>query len=93
MAKHQYKITVEALETQQTLTFETENHDDLFKIFERVEKSATFDRNDSLSLALGLKLFSEMLLTHKSFPPFEVLRPYFPEFMKSFKAEMAKENN
>jgi hypothetical protein len=87
--KHTYRITVESLESDQKLSFETENHDDLFKIFEKTKSSKSFSENEGRSLILGLKLFSEVMLFHKSFKPFDVIRPVFPEFMKAFKAAMA----
>ena len=83
-----YKITVESLDSNKTISFNTENHDDLFKIFENVESSKKFPRDEGLSLVVGLKLFSELMLKKKDFEPFEVLRPVFGNFMKAFKAEM-----
>lgn len=83
-----YKITVESLDSEKSVTFETENHDDLFKIFGNVENSSKFKKDEGLSLVLGLKLFSEVMLKRKDFSPFEVLRPVFGDFMKAFKSEM-----
>lgn len=85
-----YKITVQSLETKQDLEFETEDHDDLFKIFENALNSNKFEKNETLSLVLGLKLFSEVMLIRKDFGPFEILRPQFGLFMKAFKEAMKK---
>lgn len=83
-----YKITVESLDTKKFVEFETENHDDLFKIFDTALETNNFAKDETLSLILGLKLFSEVMLKRKDFSPFELLRPHFGAFMKSFKDSM-----
>ena len=83
-----YKITVESLDSDKTITFETENHDNMFRIFEAGGANPAFENDERLSLVLGLKLFSEIMLKRKDFAPFEVLRPVFGNFMKAFKEEM-----
>ena len=84
-----YKITVQSLDSDKSLTFETENHDDLFKIFEKSQASGKFDGDEAYSFVLGLKLFTEVLLKKKNFAPFDVIRPSIGEFMKAFKKEMS----
>ena len=73
MSAHQYRITVEYLggkhagpDLHQPVVFETGNHDDIFKIMEAVEGARLFDRDTSAALVLGMKLFSEVMLTHKA---------------------------
>lgn len=83
-----YRITVESLDSDKKKVFETENHDDLFKIFDVVESADKFEENEGLSLILGLKLFSEVMLKKKDFMPFDLLRPHFGGFMKAFKEAM-----
>ena len=71
-----------------TLEFEFSNHDDLFKVIEMVKSKNLFDNeNYSIEFALGLKLFSEVMLKHKDHPLFEELKPAFGLFMKKLKGK------
>ena len=92
MKSHLYRITVEHLEdteghTPETapLVFETRNHDALFPIVERLREKALFDEDETVSFAIGLKLFSEVMLKHKDHPLFEPLQGHFGTFMKGLK--------
>jgi hypothetical protein len=84
-----YKITVQSLDSDKNLTFETENHDDLFKIFDKAQGSGKFAGDEAYSFILGLKLFTEVLLKKKNFSPFDIIRPSISEFMKALKKEMS----
>ncbi len=69
------------------LNFEFDNHDDLFNIFEVVKSKQIFeDENTATEFALGLKLFTEVMLKNKQHPLFEELRPAIMEFMKKLKS-------
>jgi len=69
------------------LNFEFDNHDDLFNIFEVVKSKQIFeDENTATEFALGLKLFTEVMLKNKQHPLFEELRPGIMEFMKKLKS-------
>jgi len=69
------------------LNFEFDNHDDLFNIFEVVKSKQIFeDENTATEFALGLKLFTEVMLKNKQQPLFEELRPAIMEFMKKLKS-------
>lgn len=70
-----------------TLSFDFENHDDLFQIFEAVRSKKIFsDEETAHEFALGLKLFTEVMLKNKQHALFEDLRPAIGEFMKKLKS-------
>jgi DNA-binding PadR family transcriptional regulator len=56
--------------------FRAGNHDDIFSIVARLRGSRQFDSDTSAQLALGLKLFSEVMLKNRKHPLFEdISRP------------------
>lgn len=67
------------------LQFEVGNHDDIFSIVERMQQRAEFDPQTMTAFAVGLKLFSEVMLEHRGNPLFEELAPHFTQFMKELK--------
>lgn len=74
-------------EGNKTLEFDFENHDDLFQIFEVIKSKKVFDNEETAhEFALGLKLFTEVMLKNKQHPLFEELRPAIMEFMKKLKS-------
>lgn len=90
---NKYKITLEETvlkdDSQQpkTLSFEFENHDDLFNVIHMAKSKQLFSQEqDAVELALGLKLFSEVMLRYRSHPIFEELKPAFGNFMKQLKS-------
>lgn len=67
--------------------FDFDNHDDLFQIFEVIKSKKVFDNEQTAhEFALGLKLFTEVMLKNKQHPLFEDLRPAIMEFMKKLKS-------
>ncbi|WP_312076743.1 DUF3861 domain-containing protein [Chryseobacterium sp.] len=69
------------------LSFNFDNHDDLFQIFEVIQSKKIFnDETTGQEFALGLKLFTEVMLKNKQHPLFEDLRPAIMEFMKKLKS-------
>lgn len=92
MKGHLYRITVEHLEDnkgnpveREPIRFEVKNHDDLTLIVEKVKEKKLFDEDESTALAIGLKLFREVMLHNRGSEVFELLEPHFSEFMKDFK--------
>ncbi len=90
---NRYHIDLKELELKdgsiagKNLSFEFENHDDLFKIFYLIKTKNLFeDEKTSLEFTLGLKLFTEVLIKNKSHPLFEDLSPAISEFMKKLKS-------
>lgn len=97
MKQHRYRITVEHLadakgtpSEAEALRFETGNHDELLAIVARMRSRGDFDPDTAAALAIGLKLFGEVMLTHKEHPLFAELAPHFGAFMKRLKQGPAK---
>ena len=94
MKQHSYRITVEHLRDakgepsryEAPLQFDVGNHDDIFEIVERVRRREDFNENTNTALAVGLKLFSEVMLENRGNPLFEDLMPHFSAFMKKLKS-------
>jgi hypothetical protein len=91
--EHRYRITVEHLAAPRPeaplhlpLSFETGNHDEILAIVERARAKGAFDPDTAASLALGLKLFSEVLLKNKDHPVFDGLHEPLRAFIGRFKA-------
>ena len=87
-----YKITLEHTanpkgdELQKPVTLEFDNHDNLFNIINILKDKNHFDDvNQSVEFAIGLKLFSEVMLRNKTNPLFEEILPAFKEFMGKLK--------
>lgn len=75
-------------EGTKNLSFEFDNHDDLFNIFEVIKSKKIFkEDNTAQEFTLGLKLFTEVMLKNKQHPLFEELRPTILEFMKKLKSQ------
>jgi hypothetical protein len=71
----------------QALSFDFENHDDIFSIVERLQARNLFaEPGQSTEFAIGLKLFSEVMLKNRQHPLFEELAPAFKAFMQRLKA-------
>lgn len=93
MKQHHYRITVEHLAdkeglppaTPSALSFEAGNHDELLGIVERIRARGDFEPEIAAAFALGLKLFGEVMLTHRDHPLFEEMGPQFGAFMKRLK--------
>jgi len=72
---------------EKNLEFEFENHDNIFNIIDILKAKNLFDNNnESVEFAVGLKLFSEVLLKNRKHELFEGFFPHFSDFMKKLKA-------
>ncbi|MBB5575365.1 DUF3861 domain-containing protein [Rhizobium paranaense] len=86
-----YRITVERLEgdipsaADKALVFEATNHDDLFKVLSMVREKQMLPCDETAEFTVGLKLFTEVLLRHRSDTPFKELFPHIGSFMNSLK--------
>ena len=75
MKQHQYEVTVKHLADAQgnpstyteELQFQVGNHDDIFKILEKLQASQLLDGESTKAFAVGLKLFSEVMLENKNY--------------------------
>ena len=92
-----YRITLEPLEatTQSQAAqgrptqFQAQNHDDLSKIVEAVWSKGILDADKSAALAVGLKLFSEIVLEKRNDPLFAPLWEPIRSFTQRLKALQA----
>ena len=96
MSAHNYRVTLEYLggkhaesDLHQAVRFEVGNHDDLFNIIQRVQTAQLTDADTAAALALGMKLFGEVMLKHRKDPLFEKLQPAYREFIDAFKERIA----
>lgn len=87
-----FRITVESLAPAaeaQSLQFEVENHDDIISIARgmpgRIEQ---LDDDAAKAFAIGLKLFGETILKHRTNPLFSPVKPVMAEFMKNLKQQL-----
>ena len=94
MKQHLYRIQIEHIEdakgqpvSRDPLSFDVGNHDDVFHIVEVMRARGDFNQDTSTALAVGLKLFSEVMLENKDHPLFEDFRPHFVQFMKQLKGK------
>ncbi|MDE1155922.1 MAG: DUF3861 domain-containing protein [Acidobacteriaceae bacterium] len=100
MGMYGYQVTVERHlntggemrgEAGDRLSFLAENHDDLFRILELMRSKNTWDEDMAAQLAIGLKLFSEVVIKHRNDPLFEPLMLPIREFIGRLKAMPAAE--
>jgi hypothetical protein len=89
---HRYRITVEHLFTAKgeavdkpPLVFEALNHDDLLAIAERVRTRPDIPPEDAAPLAIGLKLFGEVVLKHRKEPLFTDIQEALGSFIGKLK--------
>src|ERR1700754_3546353 len=99
MDQYRYKLTLERVagkdgvvrgNTDDKVTFEAYNHDDLFNILERQKAKGLWDDDTAAQLAIGFKMFAEVALHHRNDPLFEPLMPHIKEFIGRLKALPAK---
>jgi hypothetical protein len=91
--QHRFRITVEHIAApregeplQPPLTFEAGNHDDILRIAGRMRARSGFPPDDAAALAIGMKLFSEVMLMNRDDPLFAELRPHMRQFVGALKA-------
>ena len=93
MKQHTYEVTLKHIADAQgnpstyadTLSFNSYNHDDIFNVLQVIQNSQMLDAESAKSFAVGLKLFSEVMLEHKNLPLFKEFMPHFGQFMKALK--------
>ncbi len=89
-----YKLCLERLPADENdvsvsekLELDFENHDDIFKIIELIKAKDLFIKSsDALEFAIGLKLFSEVILKNRELSLFAELKLAINEFMQKLKA-------
>ncbi|WP_131536490.1 DUF3861 domain-containing protein [Pedobacter nototheniae] len=69
------------------LEFEFDNHDNLFEIIKTIKSKNIFeDDQQSAEFAIGLKMFSEVMIKNRDNPLFTELFPVFGSFMRKLKS-------
>ncbi|MBJ9954688.1 MULTISPECIES: DUF3861 domain-containing protein [Acinetobacter] len=99
MKQHQYHVTVQHLADakgqasnySENIEFNVGNHDDIFEIVERLKKAEFFDEETTKAFAVGLKLFLEVMITHRDHILFKDFEPAVRQFMKNLKQNVKKE--
>lgn len=93
--KYKYQISIKSLDPQEEgrpvekpVTFETQNHDNVFAVIRRTRKRLEFDDVTATSFALGLKLMTEVLLENRNDPLFSDLKPAMVAFMRKLKTQL-----
>jgi hypothetical protein len=75
------------VEPKKHLELKFDNHDEVFSIIEKIKEKDPFsDQEQATEFALGLKLFSEVMIKNRNHPLFEELTPAFGSFMKRLKS-------
>ncbi|PZR22787.1 MAG: DUF3861 domain-containing protein [Flavobacterium psychrophilum] len=87
-----YKITLEHTFSPKeenlnpSLGLEFDNHDEIFSIIKRLQEKNHFeDTEQSAQFAIGLKMFSEVMLKNKDNELFSEFLPEFKNFMAKLK--------
>lgn len=90
---NQYKVTLEHKHNpkvemlHEPVQVEFDNHDNIFSIIQKLQERSLFnDKNQETEFAIGLKMFSEVMLRNKENPLFEEFLPAFKDFMKKLKS-------
>ncbi|TDQ56793.1 uncharacterized protein DUF3861 [Mesocricetibacter intestinalis] len=98
MKQHQYKITLQHTADPEgnpirdkQIEFSAPNHEDIFTIIEKTGKRENFTPEMAQRFAVGLKLFSEVMLENRKDPLFERLLPHFRAMMKIIKEKNQQE--
>ena len=87
-----YQVTLEHIhnpkgdELHSPIRLQFDNHDNIFNIIEILRERNLFDdRNQATEFAIGLKMFSEVMLRNREHELFKELAPAFKEFMNTLK--------
>ncbi|WP_369753985.1 DUF3861 domain-containing protein [Flavobacterium sp. WC2409] len=91
---NKYKLKLELLSTTRVddtiyppIELEFDNHDNIFIIAERMKNRNLFQtENQATEFAIGLKMFSEVMLKNRDNALFSDFRPAFSDFMKKLKS-------
>ena len=86
---HSYRVTLCPQDGHSPLEFDVTNHDDILQLVERIRASAILPEDEAAACLVGLKLFGEVMLRHRTDPLFADLFPHFGLFMKRLKAAVA----
>lgn len=91
---NKYHLTLRLLQTTngkselpKQVELQFENHDEIFGIIDRLKTKDPFGNPEqAVEFAIGLKMFSEVMIKNRHHPLFEQLQPAFQSFMKRLKS-------
>lgn len=91
---NKYKLTLEILSTAKEddtnylpIELEFDNHDNIFTIIEKMKNRNIFHtENQAIEFAIGLKMFSEVMLKNRDNALFSEFKSAFGELMKKLKS-------
>ena len=93
--RNRYRLTLELIHTAkeedssyEPLQLEFDNHDEIFSIIKKLQEKDPFqNKQQATEFAIGLKMFSEVMLKNKNLELFEEFGPAFGAFMKKLKSK------
>ena len=88
MQAHPYRISVAKLENnteQHLMTFDVKNHDEIEKVLAHLQKKLPVSSAEQQAFAVGLKLFTEVILQHRHEAPFQQWFGDMGQLMRSIK--------
>lgn len=94
---HRYRVTVQPIDradvarNDNAIVFEVSNHDDLLEILARIENRRLLPEDEAAPFAIGLKLFTEVLIRHRREPLFAELGEAMARFMTRLKGQVRRE--
>ncbi|WP_088409433.1 DUF3861 domain-containing protein [Xanthomonas citri] len=89
---HCFRITLTALDPQSgsptgpSVSTDIANHDDLFDIIAKISERDAVPAAEAVEFAIGLKLFTEIVLRHRKEELFKDIQPHIGHFMKKLKS-------
>lgn len=89
---HHFEITVQPMGAdgdtpdREPLRFTVANHDDIMAIAARIASKKALPADAAAPFAVGLKLFTEVMLQHCKNPLFAELQPHIADFIRRLKA-------
>jgi hypothetical protein len=85
---HTYKVSLESQDGADSgaQAFNFTSHEDLIALIERVRSKGMLPPEEVAAFVVGLKLFSSVLLNHRSEELFAEFAPHFGQLMKKLKS-------
>ena len=84
-----YRVKVEkkdAAVDEQPIAFDFTSHDDLGQILERLKGKSFLPADEAVAFAVGLKIFSSIMIGHRKEEPFVEFSEHFGAFMRKLKS-------
>ncbi len=100
MNSYRYRVTVEQVADgkgqpvtdERSLVFEATCHDELIGIVDRVrEKRVVANANAAAAMAVGMKLFGEVVIAERTDPMFAEMHAALGNFIRALKARTERE--